>query len=146
MPMDAGTLFNAIKPVCPVLGTICADGYVRSTWSFTPGANATQAQINAGNNVIATIPLDPLKPIDTSTFIMRFTDAEYLAVYKKRLNDASANTLGLTKNWDIVTFNGFIDLNLKTTQDLKAGLVSAGILTQARADTIFGTTTLVVIV
>jgi hypothetical protein len=146
MPMDAGTLLNAIRPVCPVLSTKVIDGAIRSTWSYVPDPSATAPQISAADNVVATIPIDALKPIDTSTFIRRFTDAEYLAVYKKRLNDAAANQLGLTKSWDIVTFNGFIDLNLKITQDLKAGLVSAGILTQARADAIFGTTTLVLIV
>lgn len=53
--MDAGTLHRAIAEVCPVAGTTVVDADDRSTWSFMPGEGATQPQIDAGNNVIATI-------------------------------------------------------------------------------------------
>lgn len=56
--MDGPTLQDAISEVCPVATTKVIDGNDRATWSFTPAAGATQAQIDAGNNVIATIPVD----------------------------------------------------------------------------------------
>jgi hypothetical protein len=54
--MDAGTLHDAIAEVCPVVSTSVGDEDDRSTWLFIPGEQATQPQIDAGNNVIATIP------------------------------------------------------------------------------------------
>ena len=53
--MDAGTLYDAIAEICPVISTTVGKADDRSTWSFVPGENATQAQIDAGNNVIATL-------------------------------------------------------------------------------------------
>jgi|KBSMisStaDraftv2_1062788.scaffolds.fasta_scaffold00048_19 hypothetical protein len=60
--MDAGTLYHAISEVCPALSAKCESATERATWSFEPGPGATQAQIDAGNNVIATIPLDQPYP------------------------------------------------------------------------------------
>ena len=40
--------------------------------------DATQAEIDAGNNVIATIPIDPATAVPTGDFIARWTNAEYL--------------------------------------------------------------------
>lgn len=64
--MDAATLNAAIVDAgCPTIGTTIGKEDDRSTWSFVPGANATQPQIDAGNNVIATIAID-------AEFVSRF--------------------------------------------------------------------------
>ena len=60
--MDAGTLHHAISEVCPVVSTKIVDAVDRATWSFEPGASATQAQKDAGQNVIETIPMDQEPP------------------------------------------------------------------------------------
>ena len=105
----------------------------RATWSFVPGEGATQAQIDAGNNVIATIPIDPLGTVPTGDFIARWTNAEYRKLQDRRMTDNGK----LGKDWDNVTSDPQINMNKKKTQTLKASLVADGILTQARADEIF---------
>jgi uncharacterized protein with von Willebrand factor type A (vWA) domain len=84
---------------------------------------------------------DPTKKlknvIQTSDFIARFTNQEYLAVGKQRAADIAANKVGYSKNWDIVVTNDSVDLNKQKVQTIKADLVAAGVLTQARADAIF---------
>jgi hypothetical protein len=136
--MDAATLNDAIAEVCPVISTSVGKADDRATWSFVPGANATQPQIDAGNNVIATIPIDT-KAVGLSTeeFISRWTNAEYLALEKKRAADITANKVGNAKNWDQVIAGSTINMNKQKVQSLKADLVTDGILTQARADEIF---------
>lgn len=131
--MDAGTLHNAIAEVNPI--TSCSVGKAddRSTWTWVPGAGATQAQIDAGNNVIATIPIDPKSTLSNVDFISRFTNAEYRAATAA----AWRGTAGNAKNWDVVVFEPSINLNKKKTDTLKTSLVTDGILTQARADEIF---------
>jgi len=137
--MDAGTLHDAIVDAgCPTLSTQVGDGNDRATWSFVPAASATQAQIDIGNNVIATIPVTPKGTASTSDFIGRFTNAEYLALEKKRAADIAANKVGNAKNWDVVIGDTTINFNKKKVQSLKTDLVADGILTQARADEIFG--------
>ena len=98
-----------------------------------PGENATQAQIDAGDNVIATIPIEPLTTVPTGDFIARWTNAEYLALQKRRTTDNGK----MAKDWDNVTSDPQINMNKKKTQTLKSNLVADGILTQARADAIF---------
>jgi len=131
--MDAGTLQDAIAEVCPVETTTVGDPNNRATWSFEPGAGATQPQIDAGNNVIATIPIDPKAILSAASFIGRFTNAEYRAATAA----AWRQTAGNAKNWDVVVFEPSIDLNKKKVTTLKTALVTDGILTQARADEIF---------
>lgn len=64
--MDAGTLNAAIVDAgCPTISTSVGKSDDRTTWSFAPAANATQPQIDAGNNVIATIAID-------AEFVSRF--------------------------------------------------------------------------
>jgi hypothetical protein len=60
--MDAGTLYGAIAEVCPVISTRVGVADDRATWSFEAGTEATPAQIDAGNNVCATIPVDYQPP------------------------------------------------------------------------------------
>jgi len=131
--MDAGTLHDAIAEVSPV--TSCSVGKAddRSTWKWTPGTGATQPQIDAGNNVVATIPINPLSTVPTGDFIARWTNAEYLALQKRRTTDNGK----MAKDWDNVTSDAAINMNKKKTQTLKSSLVTDGILTQARADEIF---------
>lgn len=132
--MDAGTLNDAIVDAgCPTISTMVGKADDRATWSFVPGANATQPQIDAGNNVVATIPIEPLGTPTTGDFIARWTNAEYLALQKRRTTDNGK----MAKDWDNVTSDPQINMNKKKTQTLKSNLVADGILTQARADEIF---------
>jgi hypothetical protein len=131
--MDAGTLQDAIAEVCPVISVRVGDPDDRATWSFVPAANATQPQIVAGNNVIVTIPIDPLGTVPTGDFIARWTNAEYKALQLRRTSDNGK----MAKDWDNVTSDPQINMNKKKTQTLKSNLVTDGILTQARADEIF---------
>ena len=132
--MDAATLNSAILDAgCPTISTIVGDGNNRATWSFIPAEGATQPQIDAGNNIIATIPIDPLSTVPTGDFIARWTNAEYLALQKRRTTDNGK----MAKDWDNVTSDPQINMNKKKTQTLKSNLVADGILTQARADEIF---------
>jgi hypothetical protein len=133
--MDPGTLADAINDAgCPTIAVSVGNPNDRATWRFTPTENATQAQIDAGNNVIATIPIDPLNTaVPTGDFIARWTNAEYLSLQKRRTTDNGK----MAKDWDDVTSDGTINMNKKKTQTLKTNLVADGILTQARADEIF---------
>lgn len=135
--MDAKTLHEAIAEVCPVDSVRIGDPIVRTTWSFVPGAGATQPQIDAGNNVIATIPIQVPPIIPAGEFISRWTNAEYLLLEKKRRDDVAANRIGIAKNWDqVVMTDGGLDTSKKKVQSLKADLVP-DVLTQTRADEIF---------
>lgn len=79
----------------------------------------------------------PKVTILSTDFIAKFTNAEYLAVGRQRAADLSNSKVGYSKNWDIVVFDDTINLSNQKTQTLKADLVRAGVLTQARADEIF---------
>jgi hypothetical protein len=132
--MDARTLNDAIIDAgCPTISTVVGKSDDRATWSFVPGAGATQPQIDAGNNVIATIPIDPKATFASSEFIGRFTNAEYRAATATTWRQTGGNA----KNWDVVVFDPAVDLNKKKVTTLKTSLVTDGILTQARADVIF---------
>jgi hypothetical protein len=131
--MDAGTLYDAIAEVCPVNTVKVIDGNDRATWSFEPKVGATQSQIDAGNNVIATIPIESPTSIVTVDFIARFTNAEYRAATATTWRQTGGNA----KNWDVVVFEPSINFGKKKTTTLKTSLVTDGILTQARADEIF---------
>jgi hypothetical protein len=131
--MDAATLHDAIAEVSPI--TSCSVGKAddRSTWTWVPGPDATQAQIDAGNNVIATIPMTTPTTLAVADWIGRFTNAEYRAATAQTWRQTGGNA----KNWDVVAFDPSINLNKKKVATLKTSLVTDGILTQARADEIF---------
>jgi hypothetical protein len=133
--MDNGTLYYAIVDAgCPTISTSVGKPDDRATWSFVAGEGATPAQIDIGNNVIATIPIEPLAVnLPTPDFIGRFTNAEYRAA----MATTWRQTAGNAKNWDVVVFEPQVNFNKKKTTTLKASLVSDGILTQVRADEIF---------
>src|SRR5258705_87648 len=138
--MDAMTLGNAIVTAgCNTRSIRVVDPNDRRTWSFEPEPGSTQAQIDAGNNVIAT--LDPVLKavIPFSVFISRWTTTEYSNLGKARATAITNNGAGMTlvKNWDIAAAQNSIDLNSPAAQNLKATIVNAGLLTQARADVIF---------
>lgn len=80
---------------------------------------------------------DPLEMLTTEEFIKRWTNAEYLALEKKRAADIAANKVGNAKNFDVVMAADVLRLNSQKVTTLKADLVADGILTQARADEIF---------
>lgn len=131
--MDAATLHEAISEVCPVASVTVGKSDDRSTWTWVPGPGATQAQIDAGNNVIATIPMEPATPLAVADWIGRFTNAEYRAATAQTWRQTGGNA----KNWDVVAFAGSIKMSKKSVTTLKTSLVTDGILTQARADVIF---------
>jgi hypothetical protein len=131
--MDAGTLYDAIIPVCPIETTRVGVADDRSTWTYEAKAGATAQQKAAADNVIATIPIDTLGSLATSEFISRWTNAEYRKLLDRRMADNGK----LGKDWDVTTADGSIPLDKQRTQNLKADLVTQAILTQARADEIF---------
>jgi hypothetical protein len=135
--VDAGTLHDAIAEVCPVDSTKVGKSDDRATWSFVPGSRATQPQIDAGNNVIATIPIDPLTTITPGGLILRFTNGEYKQTLDYHTSSLAAGTIGPKKTWDTMMGESTINMNARTVKSVKNGLVSAGVLTQARADVIF---------
>jgi hypothetical protein len=135
--MDASALYRAILPVCPCKSTKVIDPNDRGTWSFVPGDTATPGEITAGNNVIATVPVESLSLVFTSDFITRWTDAEYLLLQQQRATDTAAGNIGNARNWDQLMAMSSIDMNMNRIKALKAQLVTDGILTQARADVIF---------
>jgi hypothetical protein len=131
--MDAATLHDAIAEVCPVTSVTVGKADDRATWSFGPGATATQPQIDAGNNVIATIPIETKSVLATVDFIGRFTNAEYRAATAATWRQTGPNA----KNWDVVVFESAINLNKKKVATLRDSLITDGILTQVRANEIF---------
>lgn len=133
---DTTQLFEEIAEVCPVVSVFMGDASDRSTWSFVADSSATPAQIVAANNVVATISIVQKSIISPGDFVARFTNAEYLALEKKRRDDIAANNVGNAKNWDIVV-GGLVNMNKKKVQTLKTDLVADGVLTQIRADEIF---------
>ena len=76
--------------------------------------------------------------LPTDTFLKRWTNAEYLALEKKRAADIADNKVGNAKNFDIVMAADVLRLDSQKVQTLKADLVADGILTAQRAEEIFG--------
>jgi hypothetical protein len=110
-----------------------------SPYDLSGRENLTPTQNTQLDAVIAAHdPTKQRKSICTADeFISRWTNAEYLALEKKRAADITANKVGNAKNWDIVCAGDHIDLNKQKAQSLKQDLVTDGVLTQARADVIF---------
>jgi hypothetical protein len=108
--------------------------------SITGRENLSSEQNTTLDGVVAAHDPTKLPPnvITTQEFISRWTNAEYLALEKLRRDDIAANKVGNAKNWDVVIADDTVDLAKQKTVNLKADLVQQGILTQARADAIFG--------
>ena len=62
-------------------------------------------------------------------------DCVLLTQYRR--DQIAADKVGISKNWDICMAESTIDVLKQKMQNLKADLVAAGVLTQARADEIF---------
>jgi hypothetical protein len=131
--MDAPTLYDAIAEVSPI--TSCSVGKAddRSTWTWVPGPGATQPQIDAGNNVVATIPMGTPTTLSVADWIGRFTNAEYRAATAETWRQTGGNA----KNFDVVAFAGTIKMSKKNVTTLRDSLVTDGILTAQRASEIF---------
>lgn len=107
-----------------------ADG-VQGISNLTPQEQTILNAVIAAHN-----PLLQRKAIIAfDAFIQRFTGAEYLLMQQKRTN-AGAGTL--CQQWDISMVRGTVDMNSAAAQNFKAALVSASVLTQPRADIVFG--------
>ena len=137
MGMDSGTLYIAIAEVCPVISTSVPDPDNRQTWTWEPDGSASQAQIDAGNNVIQTIAMEPLGIVKTPDFIQRFTDAEYLLLKQKYETEITGGDASSARRWDTILAADQVDMNTGNAQSLKADMVADGILSQERADEIF---------
>lgn len=131
--MNSATLHDAIAEVCPVISTSVGKSDDRTTWSFVPGEAATTDQVLAGENVIATIPIEQKPTLASSEFVGRFTNAEYRAATAA----AWRGTAGNAKNFDVVILDPLINLNKKKCITLRDALVADGILTAERAAIIF---------
>jgi hypothetical protein len=70
---------------------------------------------------------------------LRAGPAPNISRSKKRRDDIAANKVGNAKEWDVVVAEDIIDMNKQKFVNLKADLVTDGVLTQARADAIFDT-------
>ena len=136
--MDVAALYDAVSEVCPIIGVTVDNPTNRSQWSYVPKASATAPQLAAADNVLATISPTVKSRITTTEFIARWTNAEYLLLLTKRAANVAANKVGNAKNWDIVVSGDYVDCNKKKVQTLKADLVTDSVLTQIRADEIFG--------
>jgi hypothetical protein len=95
--------------------------------------NATLDGVVAAHDHTKKIP----KVIPTTDFVARFTNQEWLALEKQKAADITANKVGYSKNLGITMSEDVVDLAKQKTQRIKADLVTAGVLTQARADEIF---------
>lgn len=131
--MNSATLHDAIAEVCPVVSTSVGKSDDRTTWSFVPDEAATTDQVLAGENVIATIPIEQKPTLASSEFVGRFTNAEYRAATAA----AWRGTAGNAKNFDVVVLDPLINLNKKKCITLRDALVADGILTAERAAIIF---------
>ena len=84
---------------------------------------------------------DPLKlranVVAVGDFILRWQPAEYTLLMQRRATAIQAGNITLVQQWDVAMARGVVDLNTTAAQNFKAALVTAGILTQQRADTIF---------
>lgn len=107
--------------------------------TITGRENLTVAQNTTLDGVVAAH--DPSKQhknvIQTTDFVARFTNAEWLALEKQKATDIAANKVGYSKNLAITMSEDTVDLNKQKSQKIKEDLVAAGVLTQARADEIF---------
>lgn len=82
-------------------------------------------------------PAPPPSPVITwTTFVARFTDVEWAGVKKAVTSQENTGNGALSRWIALATFQG-IDVTAAQTLTYKAQLVSAGILTQPRADAIF---------
>jgi hypothetical protein len=75
--------------------------------------------------------------INTSEWVSRFTNQEWLAVEKQKAADIAANKVGYSKNLAITMTEDTVDLNKQKSLTIKDQLVQAGVITEQRASEIF---------
>jgi len=107
--------------------------------TITGRENLTTAQNTTLDSVV--VAHDPTKKyknvIPTTDWVARFTNQEWLALEKHKAADIAADKVGYSKNLAITMSDDSVDLNKQKSQKIKDDLVTAGVLTQARADEIF---------
>lgn len=81
-------------------------------------------------------PAPVLTFVSWNTLVSRFTDTEWAGVQKAINNQVTTGNGGLARWIALSTVNG-VDVTASQTLTYKAQLVTASILTQARADAIF---------
>lgn len=137
---NADTLINVVTAVvtaCPqVIGVSIADWSDKSSWriDYAPG---TTCQAAAQAAVTAYVVQPTLSVIPYAAFISRWTVAEYAKLLQGRAAAVTSGNVTLMQQFDIFSATGVIDLNNPAVTTAKAQIVTAGILTQARADVIF---------
>lgn len=109
------------------------DGRISGRERLTAQQNATLNAVIAAHNPNKAVP----NRIPFGIFISRWTDAEYALLMQRRATAIGNGQVGLVKQWDIAVTLGVVDLGTQAAQNFKSALVSANILTQARADIIF---------
>ena len=109
--------------------------------SITGRENLSDEQNTTLNGVIEAH--DPAKKrpniISTTEFIARWTNQEYIKLMQDRSTELAASRIGHAKNWDVVIADDTVDLSKTKCINLKADLISDGILTAERANEIFDT-------
>jgi hypothetical protein len=110
-----------------------SDGTIFGRENLTAQQNSSLDAVIAAHN--PNLQLKNIVPFQT--FITRWTDPEYLALMRARANAITAGNITLVKQWDFSLAYGFVDLNTLAAQNFKSAIVTAGILTQPRADIIF---------
>jgi hypothetical protein len=85
------------------------------------------------------LPADPAPPnvIPFAAFLARWTDPEYALLMQRRATAIGAGNVTLVRQWDMAMAAGIVDLGTPAASSFKAALVTATILSQARADAIF---------
>lgn len=135
-PYDPQYVTKALQAACPDVVGVSFGSSIKSTWRIDYLPTATQACKDAAVAARDALGVQQ-NVIPFSVFIQRWTDAEYLALMRARANAITAGNIVLVRQWDTAASSGSIDLNTPAAQNFKATMVSAGILTQVRADAIF---------
>lgn len=106
-------------------------GQVITSVSYAPDAGTGIQQI------VQTAPAPAVTTVGTTTLLSRLTGAEQVAIYKAA-NTAMANGNAMYMFWlTAVNTRGFVDLLDPATATVKAAIVTAGLLSQSRADAVF---------
>jgi hypothetical protein len=129
--MDIGLLHSAIAAVCPITGVSVDNPGDKQTWVVRFAGNATDQQKAAAQAAVDAF--DPNTParefVSYVAMRLRLTIMERQAILTAAQSDwRLADWLGLAQA------EGTINLSSAETRAAKVALVSAGLLTQGRAD------------
>lgn len=109
-----------------------ADDAAYAAWRASGNAPTFIASLDELKDVLRAAQVAPYKTIDGADFIARLTDEEYGAILA-----ASAQSVQLARWLDIFRLRGEIDVTGSTALAAKAGLIEAGLMTEARANQVF---------